>query len=142
MLGTAVLGVAVEGVAVDGVAVDGTAVDGVTVDGVAVEGVAVVGVGVGASVAPGGEVGAGVVGLTEGDGAGPGVGLNANSPTLTRQYVSIASARRLQSITAHEPQTHIRCSRARIAIPWCGHAGRGRARDRRAGRGRAAPANR
>ena len=59
-----------------------------------VEGVAVVGVGVGASVAPG-EVGAGVVGLPEGDGVGPGVGLNATSPTLTRQDVSIASARRL-----------------------------------------------
>ena len=106
------LGVAVEGVAVDGAAVDGTAVDGVTVDGVAVEGVAAVGVGVGASVAPG-EVGAGVVGLTEGDRVGPGVGLNTTSPTLMHQYVSMASARRLQSITAHEPQNHIRCSRAR-----------------------------
>ena len=89
------LGVAVEGVAVDGAAVDGTAVDGVTVDGVALEGVAVVGVGVGASVAPG-QVGAGVVGLPEGDGVGPDVGLNATSPSLTRQDVSIASARRSQ----------------------------------------------
>ena len=80
-----------------GSVVDGTAVDGVTVDGIAVDGV---GVGVGASVAPG-EVGArvvGVVGLTEADGAGPGVGLNANSPALTRQYVSIASA---QAVAEH-----------------------------------------
>ncbi len=47
------------------VAVEGTAVEGVAVVGVAVEGAAVVGLGVGA-----------------------GVGLNANSPTLTRQYDS------------------------------------------------------
>jgi hypothetical protein len=56
------VGVAVvDGVAVEGIAVEGIAVEGVAVEGVAVDGTAVI---------------------------GAGVGLNANSPTLTHQFDS------------------------------------------------------